>query len=352
MIKLEQNGVVIYIEGETINGQYYLYRGESISVYIDASQGIDFAGFVCLNINNTNLSTYLCDSKGIVKFEMNYALRNITANSLTTILLHDVNAWGIQFQAVIKDGVNIKNIVHPLPVEIMNTLGTTYSSEYRDLLLPPNVIYSLSQYPFSTPGNLYIPPIIFESNLHSWNRVYGVDDLYITPDSTYPDSHIVNNLTTYIHTDDKYGGSYKIPFKELDDCENYAIVRWVSNFGNIRQHVFKINNISESISESSSLITTGNGVQSIKNTANSIKLFIEGLTEYSLWYYSDIMLSPEIHSTVYKNECMYNPISGYIDTLKLDNTLSEINDKEVSYNPSTKFYNLELTLNKKQFRRY
>ena len=352
MIKLEQNGVVIYIEGETIGGQNYIYRGESISVYIDASQGIDFAGFVCLNINNTNLSTYTCDSKGIVKFEMNYALRNITANSLITILLHDVNAWGIQFQVVVKDGVNIKSVVHPLPVEIMNTLGTTYSSEYRDLLLPPNVIYSLSQYPFSTPGNLYIPPIIFESNLHSWNRVYGLDDLYITPDSTYTDSHIISLLTTYIHTDDKYGGSYKIPIRELDDCENYVVIRWMSSFGNIRQHYFKIKDITNTLSSTNSLVVIGNGVQSVKNIDNEITVFVEGLTEYSLWYYSDLMLSSEIHSTIYKNECMYNPISGYIDTLKLDYTLSEITTKEITYNPSTKFYNLELTLNKKQFRRY
>lgn len=350
MIKLEHNGVILYIEGMTYNNTNYLYRGESISVYVDASNGIDFAGFVCLNINNVNLATYLCDSQGKVRFEMNYALRNITANSLVSIIIHDVNAWGIQFQAIVKDGVSIKNTVHPLPKELMNSLGTYFSSSYRDMIIPPNVIYKLSPYPFSTPSNQYIPPICFESTI-GFNRVWGALDVNIPADSTYPDSYIINEQTDYIHLDTKTA-DYKIPFRELDDCDNVAIVRWISSFGNLRQHIFRVRDITDSAYESTSLITGTNGLKDIRNIQNSIVLFIDGLTEYSLWYYSDLLLSKEIHSTVYKEECMLNPISGYLDTLSLDNTLSEVDNKEITYNPSTQFYTLELTLNKKQFRRY
>ena len=57
MIRLEQNGVILFIEGYTENNDNYVYRGESISVYIDASGAAvgSFAGFVALNVNGTNL---------------------------------------------------------------------------------------------------------------------------------------------------------------------------------------------------------------------------------------------------------------------------------------------------------
>ena len=350
MIRLEQNGVILLIEGYTENNVNYVYRGESISVYLDASgASVDFAGFVALNIGGTNLGSYICDSHHRVNFEMNYALRNITPNSLATIIIHDVNAWGIQFNVVVKDGVNIRNVIHPIPTEMMQALGTSVNYNWKNLIIPPNVIYE--SYYFNR-GNERdkISSILFESNDHAWTRVRGiVETAILTPYSTYPDTHEIIDATDYIYIDNKTY-KYKIKLTTLDECEPQIVVRWISQFGNLRQHLFKVKSIKNSIYESTSLITGTNGVRNIKNTDQRVELLVEGLTEYSLWYYSDLLLSKEIHATRDIENSMYAP--PQLDILDLPLTLAEVDDKEVEFNPSTKLYDLTIKLKIKQYRNY
>lgn len=350
MIRLEQNGVILLIEGYTENNVNYVYRGESISVYLDASgASVDFAGFVALNIGGTNLGSYICDSHHCVNFEMNYALRNITPNSLATIIIHDVNAWGIQFNVVVKDGVNIRNVIHPIPTEMMQALGTSVNYNWKNLIIPPNVIYE--SYYFNR-GNERdkISSILFESNDHAWTRVRGiVETAILTPYSTYPDTHEIIDATDYIYIDNKIY-KYKIKLTTLDECEPQIVVRWISQFGNLRQHLFKVKSIKNSIYESTSLITGTNGVRNIKNTDQRVELLVEGLTEYSLWYYSDLLLSKEIHATRDIENSMYAP--PQLDILDLPITLAEVDDKEVEFNPSTKLYDLTIKLKIKQYRNY
>lgn len=351
MIRLEQNGVILFIEGYTENNNNYVYRGESISVYIDASGAAEgsFAGFVVLSVNDTNLGSYLCDSRGCVNFEMNYALRNITPNSLAAITIYDVNAWGIQFNVIVKDGVNIKNVIHPIPTEMMQALGTSVNFGWKDLIIPPNVIYE--SYSFNR-GNERdkISSVLFESNNHSWTRVRGIIQSPIpNPFNTYPDTHEIIDTTDYIFIDNKLA-EYKIRLTTLDECEPQIVVRWISQFGNLRQHLFKVKSIKNSIYESTSLITGTNGVKNIKNTDQSVELLVEGLTEYSLWYYSDLLLSKEIHATRDIENSMYAP--PQLDILDLPLTLSEVDDKEIEFNPSTKLYDLSIKLKFKQYRNY
>lgn len=350
MIRLEQNGVILLIEGYTENNVNYVYRGESISVYLDASgASVDFAGFVALNIGGTNLGSYICDSHHCVNFEMNYALRNITPNSLATIIIHDVNAWGIQFNVVVKDGVSIKNVIHPIPTEMMQALGTSVNFGWKDLIIPPNVIYE--SYSFNR-GNERdkISSILFESNNHAWTRVRGIVQFPIpTPFNNYPDTHEIIDTTDYIFIDNKLT-EYKIRLTTLDECEPQIVVRWISQFGNLRQHLFKVKSIKNSIYESTSLITGTNGVRNIKNTDQRVELLVEGLTEYSLWYYSDLLLSKEIHATRDIENSMYAP--PQLDILDLPLTLAEVDDKEVEFNPSTKLYDLTIKLKIKQYRNY
>lgn len=350
MIRLEQDGVILLIEGYTENNVNYVYRGESISVYLNASGSvIDFAGFVALNINGTTVGSYICDSHHCVCFEMNYALRNITPNATASIIISDVNAWTIQFSAVVKDGVNIRNVIHPIPAEIMQALGTSVDLGWQNLIIPPNVIYQSHPFILGIERD-HISPILFESNLHAWNRVKGVSEVAITtPYTTYPDTHQVIVDTDYIKTDNKVR-EYKIKFTTLDECEPQIVVRWISQFGNLRQHLFKVKTIKNSIYESTSLITGTNGVKNVKNTDQSVELLIEGLTEYSLWYYSDLLLSKEIHATNDIENSTYAP--PQLNELDLPLTLAEVDDKDVEFNPSTKLYDMTIKLKYKQYRNY
>lgn len=349
MIRLEQNGVILLIEGYTENNVNYVYRGESISVYIDASAAQDFAGFVALRINDAVQGSYRCDSRHTVSFEMNYALRNITPNSPASITIDDVNAWGIQFNVVVKDGVNIRNVIHPIPEEIMQALGTTVNLGWQNLIIPPNVIYQSHTFVSGVERD-HISPILFESNLHAWNRVKGASDVIIlTPYPTYPDTHQVIVDTDYIKTDNKVR-EYKIKFTTLDECEPQIVVRWISQFGNLRQHLFKVKNIKNSIYESTSLITGTNGVKNVKNTNQSVELFVSGLTEYGLWYYSDLILSKEIHATIDIENSTYAP--PQLNELDLPLTLAEVDDKDVEFNPSTKLYDMSIKLKYKEYRNY
>lgn len=351
MIRLEQNGVILLIEGYTENNVNYVYRGESISVYLDASGAAEgvFAGFAALNVGGENLGSYICDSHNRIFFEMNYALRNITPNSLATIIIHDVNAWSVQFNVVVKDGVNIRNVIHPIPTEMLQALGTSVNYNWQNLIIPPNVIYQSHTFVSGLVRD-HISPILFESNDHAWTRVKGIVETAITtPYSTYPDTHQIISETDYIYIDNKTY-KYKIKLTTLDECEPQIVVRWISQFGNLRQHLFRVKSIKNSIYESTSLITGTNGVRNIKNTDQSVELLVEGLTEYSLWYYSDLLLSKEIHATRDIENSIYAP--PQLNELDLPLTLAEVDDKEVEFNPSTKLYDMTIKLKFKQYRNY
>jgi hypothetical protein len=352
MIKIEDNSRELYINAWEENTVYTFYRDESIGVQVlypgihgAVNESYDLA------INGTFMGTYLADKDGSLKFELNYALRDIPDFlSFTMDLVSKETRF--MLTGVIKPGVSKPNLMFPVPKEYINIYGPTITGiqghETRSTVFPPNVIYSLP--PYMAIRN--VCPIIFESTYDNFYSVYNGNTRNLsTLGQPYTDSFIIDERSQYLMLTDINKKQYNIPIKELDECEEYCIVRWISVFGQLRQHVFKVKTITDSINSSIDIIELSNAIHKEKNTDNSITISVEGLTRYSLWYYQDLLTSKEIHATKIINDSLYNPETA-IETLKLDHTLVDVSDSEVVVNPGTQFYDLEMNLTFKQFRRY
>ena len=352
MIKIEDNSHELYINAWEENTIYTFYRDESIGVQVlYPSAGGAVNESYDLAINGTFMGTYLTDKDGSLKFELNYALRNIPDFLSFTMDLVSKDAR-FMLTGIMKPGVSKPNLMFPVPKEYIQVYGRTIigiqGHETRSTIFPPNVLYSLP--PYNAIRD--VCPIIFESNYDNFYSVYNGNTTYLkTLGQPYTDSFIIDRPAQYLMLTDINKKQYNIPINELDGCEEYAIVRWVSVFGMLRQHVFKVKTITDSINSSIDIIKFANATHKEKNTDNSITISVEGLTRYSLWYYQDLLTSKEIHATKIINDSFYNPQTA-IETLKLDHTLVDVSDSEVVVNPGTQFYDLEMNLTFKQFRRY
>lgn len=352
MIKIEDNSRELYINAQEENTIYTFYRDESIGVQVlYPSAGGAVNESYDLVINGTFIATFLADKDGSLKFELNFALRDIPDFlSFTMDLVSKETRF--MLTGIIKPGVSKNNLQFPIPKEYIQVFGATIigstGHETRSTIFPPNVIYSLP--PYMAIRNRC--PIIFESTYDNFYSVYNGNTTNLsTLGIPYPNSFIIDDAAQYIMLADINKKQYNIPIKELDQCEEYCIVRWISVFGQLRQHVFKVKTISDSINSSIDIIEFSNATHKEKNTDNSITISVEGLTRYSLWYYQDLLTSKEIHATKIISDSLYNPETA-IETLKLDHTLVDVNDSEVAVSPGNEFFDLSINLTFKQFRRF
>ena len=145
MIKIEDNSRELYINAWEENTVYTFYRDESIGVQV-LYPGVNGAvnESYDLAINGTFMGTYLADKDGSLKFELNYALRDIPDFlSFTMDLVSKETRF--MLTGIIKPGVSKPNLMFPVPKEYINiygpsTTGLRESCEYDSLRAPTNSI--------------------------------------------------------------------------------------------------------------------------------------------------------------------------------------------------------------------
>lgn len=81
---------------------------------------------------------------------------------------------------------------------------------------------------------------------------------------------------------------------EQDCNQHYVAVRWNSFTGVQRIHTFAVRDISNSVGEKVELKTLDGSYNTIKGRVDSFSLFIDGLTAYDVWYYSDMVTSSKV----------------------------------------------------------
>lgn len=86
----------------------------------------------------------------------------------------------------------------------------------------------------------------------------------------------------------------KVALKELDDCKLYAAVEWVSFTGVKRRHTMEVRKRKTSNADTFSLLGTDNEYVSIKGRVDGFDLYLDGLDEYDVWYYADIINSSDV----------------------------------------------------------
>lgn len=352
MIKLTDNNCELYMNAWDEGGIYTVYRDESIGIKV-THPGIFGTSndFYDLTINGNFIASYLTDKKGELKIELNYAISNFRDYSYFTLELSNKNVLFTK-RFYIKPGVSKNNLMFPVPKEYIEVFGKTIigigGHTTRDTIFPPNVIYKISPFKSSTD----FAPIIFESTYDNYYTIRNFTANYLHTLNGYPNSFIIDEDAEFLMLTDINKREHRIPLTEIDECKEYAILRWISKFGQLRQHIFKVDTITDSIASSIDIIEFSNATHKEKNTNNSITILIEGLTRYSLWYYQDILTSKEIHATKITEDALYQPMGSVIETLNFEHTLVDVSDSEVQLNPGTGFYDLEMNLIFKQFRRY
>ena len=77
-------------------------------------------------------------------------------------------------------------------------------------------------------------------------------------------------------------------------------------------HAFDINSQKLESIDTYSLLTPDGSYSNVKGIENSMRLSIDKLTTYDLWYYSDILTSSDVRLVIYDEELVGSISSGRI----------------------------------------
>lgn len=83
-----------------------------------------------------------------------------------------------------------------------------------------------------------------------------------------------------------------------DPCADKVLIRWMSQTGATRQHIFPLYDIERAVDGAVSLMTAGDGYRVEKNVSNGFTVRLTGLTPYSYWYYADMLQSSNVHAAI------------------------------------------------------
>ena len=88
--------------------------------------------------------------------------------------------------------------------------------------------------------------------------------------------------------------TYTYPILPLQCDRQYALVEWVSITGQTRRHTFGVRKVQTASADSYALLTDDNSYNDIKGRTDSFVLYLDGLTPYDYWYYSDLVTSSKV----------------------------------------------------------
>lgn len=165
------------------------------------------------------------------------------------------------------------------------------------IIMPPNIIYNPS-------GNSGIlgQGVLVETNIHNYNKdaawAYSISGLSttITPTGDRLNQLIVPPCDMLVYTDLDTSKSYKID--DGDYCVNWAVVRWTSLTGCVRQHYFPIVSFVNGVDQQTAIVSPGDGYDVRKNAYKGVRCRITGLTAYGCWYYQDLLQASDAHALI------------------------------------------------------
>lgn len=212
-----------------------------------------------------------------------YIQATITGTSETVIIPMNVVA-----------GMSYNDVLSPLSKEVDDML----QGRLHRTIIPPNVIIS---------DDTFIPSIVTESSWDDiaqndpvggqWDEWYGGTPSMIT---TAGDRK--NEIEVHCKADAlTYNDGTRVKRWRLtkpDPCGDLVCVQWLSQTGATRRHLFPFFNIERAVDSAVSLMTAGDGYLVEKNVSNGFTIRLQGLTPYSYWYYSDMLLSSDIHAAI------------------------------------------------------
>ena len=223
---------------------------------------------------------YTADSDGAVTIDVTDAIRAYrdTTWPFQSILIDDENSHQ-SYQGIVVNGlINPKNMLIPY---------CYLCNRFEAQIMPPlkmiRGVAASSVEMYSADGGQY------------WSR----GSINYTPGGTA--ASLANGVVTIPQTataiqyDIAGSGTDKSISLAPQLCDHrYAAVRWQSSTGQTRVNTLEVIKAKESTIDAFDLLSITNEYVEIKGREDGFSLFIDGLSAYDLWYYSDILLSSKV----------------------------------------------------------
>lgn len=110
----------------------------------------------------------------------------------------------------------------------------------------------------------------------------------------------------------------KIPIIPQDPCKEYGRVYWTDRFGLPKSTYMEIRNLSARVTDSVQVQNVQRDYDIRKSYSEGVVLHLGELTAYDVWYYADILTSPNVRVTLANNATYY--IDVQTDSIDIPNT--------------------------------
>ena len=189
-------------------------------------------------------------------------------------------------------GVSYQDISIPRDNEMVHVTGN------RHAVVPPNVMLVSEDFPAiiaeTSLANVAIPS--GDLPLGVWQGYQpGYSPVTLSPSGERNNSlEISTKYTRLTYSDGGLVHSWDL--QQPDVCTDIVLLRWTSQTGAVRQHVFIADVLEASVDGAAILLSLGDGFRVAKNVSNGIKVRIDGLTPLGWWYYADMLLASDLHA--------------------------------------------------------
>lgn len=299
---------------------FNVYVGERVLLLYKC----DTPKYTKIKVNDiTNSDDYYTDTNGILYLDITDELRVCLLNNEDYYLMGEIYIRPLA-------GVNPKNLLLPMPTDLM---GSDEFSEPQ--ILPPNLIYSqpLLRKRFDLVfevlgyfiGKQYV--LIKSGNVAVGGGTVGRNLIL------KKDDNVTNQAIEYVISDKGYPVINYCTI--LDDCENACVLRWLSATGVYRQAIWKIKKVTRTATSTALMPIADNYLQR-RGFDISFVAYIEGLNDYDFAYYSDIIISSDVHCAINDDDDIESEYTSVaVDTknyTQIDGNSGELKTLEITVN--------------------
>lgn len=198
------------------------------------------------------------------------------------------------------DGVSYNDIAIPRLNDLAGFTGAGHA------VVPPNVMLTSGLFSAiiaeTSLANVAIPSADRPSGV--WQGLQpGYSPVTLTPAGDRLNSLEISTKFTAL----KYTEGTKTRSWDLvapDNCTDIVMLRWTSQTGAVRQHIFRVAEMEGTVDAAAGIIVAGDGYRAEKNVSRGFKVRIEGLTPSSWWYYADMVLASDLHAATPEQAAM------------------------------------------------
>ena len=175
--------------------------------------------------------------------------------------------------------------------------GFTLDAGLAGCVVPPNVIYD-------SDNDILRTDIYAECNLPVLTTAFtvaysGVEQSMTPQGGRNNELHFKPGADYISILDTQTNRKVVTHITHLDNCDNAVCLRWRSQTGAVRQHIFLVDDITRAVDGSVGLVSFADGYIDRKRVSNSFNVRIESLTAYGVWYYSDLVQADDVHCVRY-----------------------------------------------------